>query len=142
MKKWLSIALVAVLCLLLAGCGVDEPVTENAVTTTAATTTTTTATTTTITTTATAATSTVTQDFLISEAEALELVQQHLGIYNGDHDPQTGFLMSWMLEESPTVEKPLYVFILRWLVETDGEPSHFSTINWLSVDAYTGTIIA
>lgn len=122
------------LCLLFTGCGETEQHEQEPSATTTTTTTTTTGTTTT--------TATEAQDFLISEDEALELVQQHLGIYNGDRDPETGFLMSWMLEESPTAEKPLYTFVLRWLVEQNGEASHWSTINWLSVDAYTGTIIA
>ena len=118
MKKWLSIALVAVLCLSLTACTAKETpdVTES--------------------TTATTASPYITEEQAIATAEA------HLGIQNGAVDEKTGFTMSYMVMQSPTEDNPIYVVALRWLVTVDGVPSNWSTLDTVEIDAVHGTIVA
>ena len=116
MKKWLSIALAAVLCLSLTACGAEEQpdVTESTPTTTASP--------------------------YITEEQAIATAEAHLGIQNGAVDEKIGFTMSYMVMQSPTEDNPIYVVALRWLVTVDGVPSNWSTLDTVEIDAVHGTI--
>ena len=116
MKKWLSIALVAVLCLSLTACGAKgtADVTESATTTTASP--------------------------YITEEQAITAAETHFGIQNGAVDDKTGFTMSYMVMQFPAEDKPIYVVALRWLVTVDGVPSNWSTLDTVEINAVDGTI--
>ena len=116
MKKWLSIALVAMLCLSLTACGAKETadVTESTTTTTASP--------------------------YITEEQAITAAETHFGIQNGAVDEKTGFTMSYMVMQSPAEDKPVYVVALRWLVTVDGVPSNWSTLDTVEINAVDGTI--
>ena len=116
MKKWLSIALVAVLCLSLTACTAEKTpdVTESTTTTTASP--------------------------YITEEQAIATAEAHLGIQNGAVDEKTGFTMSYMVMQSPTEDNPIYVVALRWLVTVDGVPANWSTLDTVEIDAVHGTI--
>ena len=117
MKKWLSIALVAVLCLSLTACTAEETpdVTESTTTTTTA-------------------------SPYITEEQAITAAETHFGIQNGAVDEKTGFTMSYMVMQSPAEDKPVYVVALRWLVTVDGVPANWSTLDTVEIDAVRGTI--
>ena len=112
MKK--SIGLLAItlgLCLLLVGCGAGADITE-------------------------------TPDAgFISEVEAIEIAEQHFGIENETRDEQTGYLISYAIEQTPTDEMPQYIVALQWLVEVDGQPSHQSRLDVVTIDAVSGNVV-
>lgn len=123
MKKALSILLM-LLFLLTAGCSLlpdtSDSGSDDVVTTT----------TTTTTTTASDATT------FITEEKAVELASDYWGVRPGDRDPDTGFLFSIMVFDTPTEENPQYKVALRWLVND----SHFSTVDQVLVNAVTGEV--
>lgn len=137
MKKRLC-GLLALACLLSAGCTAAphtdsaSPTTTTTATTTAATTTTTTA----------ATTTTTAARTWISEDRALAIAEQHWGIRSGDRDPKTGYLMTLMVRQTPTEETPEYRIVLQWLVEVDGQPSHQSMVDDVRIDAYSGEVLS
>lgn len=85
--------------------------------------------------------STPTQPTFISEERAIELAAKYWKIQPGDRDPDTGFMMSIHVMESPTQENAKYRMALRWLVEVNGEPANYSTLDTVNVDAVTGEIL-
>lgn len=139
MKKRLC-GLLALVCLLSAGC-TAAPHTDSDAPATTTTTTTTAATTTTTTTTA-ATTTTTTARTWIGEDRALAIAEQHWGIRSGDRDPKTGYLMTLMVRQTPTEETPEYRIVLQWLVEVDGQPSHQSMVDDVRIDAYSGEVLS
>lgn len=133
MKKWV---LLVVFCLLLTGCSLLPDTSgnsgEDAVTTTTTTTTTTTNTTAT----------TTTSPAFISEDRAMEIAADYWNFEYGDRDPDTGFLMTIMLFDTPTAEAPQYEAVLKWLVTNDENDAagHWSTVDWIWIDAITEEI--
>lgn len=122
----------------------STPTTVTTTTTTACTTTTTTTATTTLTTTTTTATTTTvttTTPVFITEEQAVAIAEQHWGIHNGDVAPETGFMMTISPLELPTADNPIYHIALRWLVEVDGQASHFSMVDSIRIDAVSGEVL-
>ena len=148
MKNWLCLVLCTLL-LLHVGCAalpkdapVDTPVSTTTTTTTAAPTTTVAPTTTTTTTEVpTKPTTTTTAPAFISQEQAVEIAEQYWDIRTGDRDPGTGFMMTVGPMVLPTAETPEYVIALRWLVEVDGQPSHFSMVDSIRIDAVSGEVL-
>lgn len=85
--------------------------------------------------------STPAQPTFISEERAIEIAAKYWNIQPGDRDPDTGFMMSIHVMESPTQENAKYRMALRWLVEVNGEPANYSTLDTINVDAVTGEIL-
>ena len=117
MKKWLSIALVAVLCLALTACGAEEkPATTES-------------------------TPTTTASPYIREEQAIAAAEAHFGIQNGTVDEKTGYTMAYMVMQTPTADHPTYVVALRWLVKVNGVPSNWSTLDTVEIEAVHGGIL-
>ena len=123
MKSVFSV-LLALLCLLTAGCSLLPDTSDGSSADGGATTTTTTAT-----------------SAFISEARAVEIAEQHWSIRSGDRAPETGFIMTVTVMESPTADNPVYRMAFQWLVEVDGQPSNYSLLDTVRIDAKTGEII-
>ena len=122
MKKILALtALALCLCLLLAGCGAQAAGGGD----TAATTTT-----------------AANASPYISEEQALAAAEAHFSIKAGTEDEQTGFLISYMVMQGPTEELPRYKVAMRWLVEVNGTPSNWSTLDIVEIDAKTGAVVS
>lgn len=83
---------------------------------------------------------TTTTSAYITEQQAVDFAAQYWNIQPGDKDPDTGFMLSIHTMEAPTADDPRYRMALRWLVETEGEASHYSTLDVVYVDAYTGAV--
>ena len=116
MKKMLSLtALALCLCLLMAGCGAQAADGDD-----------------------TAANASP----YISEEQALAAAEAHFGIKAGTEDAQTGFLISYMVMQGPTEELPRYKVAMRWLVEVNGTPSNWSTLDIVEIDAKTGAVVS
>lgn len=117
MKKMARIvALALCLCLLLSGCGAkakgfDD--TQSATTTTKG---------------------------LISEEEAIAIAEQHFGIKNGSRDDKTGYLIAYRVLTAATETNPVYHIGLQWLVEVEGEDSHWSMLDTVKIEAIHGGI--
>ena len=117
MKKIVSLlALALCFCLLLAGCGGKAGDGDNTATTT-------------------------TTRGLISEEEAIAIAEQHFGIENGSRDDKTGYLMSYRIVTPVTSGITTYRIALLWLVEVDGQASHWSTLDTVTIDAKTGAVL-
>lgn len=112
MKKMVSLLAIALcLCLLLVGCGADADTTE-------------------------------TPDAgFISETKAIEIAEKHFGIKNETRDDQTGYLITYAVIQAPTDEVPQYQVALQWLVEVDGQPSHQSRLDTVTIDAVSGNVV-
>ena len=74
------------------------------------------------------------------EQEALAIAAGYFGIEEGSRDPDTGYVMSYVILRTPTKENPTYEVALQWLVETDGAPSHQSRLDTVTIDAVYGGI--
>lgn len=121
MKKWI---LLVVFCLVLSGCSLlPDASDDNGENSTPTTTTT-----------------TDSSGFYISEDEALEIAADYWDFERGDRDPDTGFLFTIMLFDTPTAEAPQYKAVLQWLVDEDTSCAHWSTVDWIWIDAVTGAI--
>ena len=126
MKRWFSLWMVLVLCVALSGCGGTATEDTNSTTTT-----TTTATTTTV---------TMPNGFM-SEAQALSVAEGYWNIKSGDRDPDTGYVMSLVVIGTPTTDDPHYTVALQWMVEVDGQPSHQSRLDTVTIHAVNGGIL-
>ena len=116
MKKMARIAaLMLCLCLLLAGCGAADTHTDDSPATT-------------------------TTKGLISEEEAIAIAEQHFGIKNGSRDDATGYLIAYRVLTAATKTNPVYHIGLQWLVEVEGEDSHWSMLDTVKIDAIQGGI--
>ena len=115
MKKIISLlALTLCFCLLLAGCGGKAGDGDNAATTTTR--------------------------GLISEEEAIAIAEQHFGIENGSHDEKTGYLIAYRVLVAATETNPVYHIGLQWLVEVEGEDSHWSMLDTVKIEAIHGGV--
>ena len=74
------------------------------------------------------------QSSKITEEEAVLIASQHWGIKSGDKDEATGFPFLIMPVESSNDNIKI---ALKWLVEN----SHYSTIEIIEIDPYTGEIV-
>lgn len=74
----------------------------------------------------------------ISEEEALAITIEHYGMESGYVDPATGFPISYLVMDLATEEDPYYRVAIRWFV--DG--SHYSVVDWVYVDAFTGEVLS
>lgn len=144
MRKWLIFALAAVLCVTLMGCGEKEKEQEKEETTP----------------TQTSAHSTHPHDHThavgtphasagkttlpsrryIYLEEALEIAAEHYDIQPGDIHPQNGYEMSYAVVHPATTQEPYYIIRLQWLVLVDGNPSHWSELDRIRIDAFTGAV--
>lgn len=70
----------------------------------------------------------------ISEERAIEIAEKHWKIKNGDVDPENGYTYALIPQYS---ESGNYLIALAWLVENH----HYSTIDVIEIDAFTGKII-
>ena len=70
----------------------------------------------------------------ITEEKAIEIASQHWGIKSGDKDKATGFSFLIMPVESLNGNIKI---ALKWLVENH----HYSTVDIVEIDPYTGKII-
>lgn len=123
MKKWLILlALVVCLTAVMAGCGKQDAADGDTAPTT------------------TQNPNVPTKAKFISEDEAMAKAATHWNIRPGDRDPDNGYVFSLMTVETPTNDQPTYRVILRWLVEEEGEPSHYSTVDTVQIDAVTGEV--
>ena len=124
MKKWMLV-LTSVLCLtaVLAGCGKKDVAPDETVVITT-----------------TQNPNVPTKAKFISQDEALAKAADHWGIRPGERDPDTGYLFTLMAAETPTNDRPTYLVRLCWLVEAEGEPSHYSTVDTVQIDAVTGAV--
>lgn len=77
----------------------------------------------------------------ISKEQAIEIASKYWKIQPGDRDPDTGFVLSIHVMEEPTQENAKYRMALRWLVEVDGQPANYSTLDIINVDAITGEVL-
>ncbi|MBQ8684270.1 MAG: hypothetical protein IJ518_07130 [Clostridia bacterium] len=77
---------------------------------------------------------------LISESEALEIAADHFGIEAGSYDEKTGYMMSYRVLQVATLDNPYYRVALQWMVEMDGNPSHQSMLDTVTIDALTGKV--
>lgn len=88
-------------------------------------------------------TTTTTAAVFITEKKAVSIAEQYWGVKNGDIDPEMGFKMAIVPMESPTADNPTYRIALRWLVvDDDGQPSHYSTLDFVRIDAITGKVLS
>ena len=72
----------------------------------------------------------------ISEEKALSIASKHWNIQPGDRDPNTGYMMSLLVAETPSAASPWYHVTLQWLV---GD-AHFSKLDDVWIDAVTGAV--
>lgn len=70
----------------------------------------------------------------ITEDEALEIACRFWEVTPGEVDPETGFPMAVGIIQTPTDSDPVYKASVRWLVDN----SHWSTLDQVTIDAYTG----
>ena len=144
MKKWLSIVLTALLCVALVGCAEQEKPADST-STTSAPAAASSAASTTSTASKPAAPSHTTQPtvspIFITEEDALGIAALHFGIEPGTIAPETGYVMSYRVLQSPTEDDPRYKVALQWLVMVDGQPSHQSVLDFVYIDAYHGQVI-
>ena len=84
-------------------------------------------------------TTTTTAGFF-DEQEALAIAEEYFGIEAGSRDPDTGYLLSYVIVRTPTKENPTYEVALQWLVEVEGTPSHQSRLDTVTIDAVYGGI--
>jgi len=70
----------------------------------------------------------------ITEEEAIEIASQYWGIKSGDKDEETGFQFFIMPVDSSNDNIRI---ALKWLVENQ----HYSTVDSVEIDPYTGKII-
>ena len=121
MKKWI---LLVVFCLVLSGCSLlpdasdDNGENSTPTTTTAA----------------------ADFDSFISQDQAMEIASDYWNFKRGDRDPDTGFLFTVHLFDTPTAEAPQYQAALQWLVDEDTSCAHWSAVDWIWIDAITGAI--
>lgn len=117
MKKWMRIvALMLCATLLLAGCGNKNSEEESKKTV-------------------------GTRKNHLTEDQIMTAAANHWNIKPGDRDPETGYLFSIMVLDHPTYENPTYRVVLRWLVKTEGETSHYSIVDTILLDAMTGEVL-
>ena len=83
---------------------------------------------------------TTTTKGLISEEEAIAIAEQHFGIKNGSRDDATGYLIAYRVLTAATKTNPVYHIGLQWLVEVEGEDSHWSMLDTVKIDAIQGGI--
>lgn len=74
------------------------------------------------------------RDTFMSESEAIEYASDYWDYEEGDVSEESGFPIAIQVQDGPTEENPYYTLALRWLVEN----SHWSTIDLVHVNAYTG----
>lgn len=121
MKSLAFLLALVMLCTLAAGCREEDTAApDNTTTTTAA--------------------PTTAAPTLLSEEQALALATAHWDVQEGERDPETGFELSVGLMALPTDEAPYYVAVFRWLVVYEDAPSHYSNLDTIKIDAYTGAI--
>ena len=77
---------------------------------------------------------------LISESEALEIAADHFGIEAGSRDTATGYVMSYQVQQAATLDNPYSRVALQWMVELDGNPSHQSVLDTVTIDAISGKV--
>ena len=138
MRKWLIFALVAVLCVTLMGCGKKELEETTPTQTTAPSTHDHTHAV--GTTHASAGKTTLPSRRYIYREEALKIAAEHYDIQPGDINPQNGYEMSYAVVHPATTQEPYYIIRLQWMVLVDGNPSHWSELDRIRIDAFTGAV--
>lgn len=123
MKRFLSIVLIALLCVTLIGCGKKED--KSAKKTTAST------------------------SAFIGEAEAIAAAEKHFGVKNGSVDKESGNEIALRVVVSATDGSPTYLVALQHFVENSGEnngeeeilgDSYWITKDTVRIDAKTGEV--
>lgn len=81
----------------------------------------------------------VQENRFLTEDEVLAIACAYWDTQPGDINSDTGFLMGIQIMDGPTEDNPQYLVALRWLVD-DGTSAWWSTLDMISVDAYTGAV--
>lgn len=125
MKKWLCIVTLAAMCVTLAGWNVaaqkvaQAPAADDGVAVTAP-----------------VEEAKEPASYPISVEKALGIAADYFGIEPGTIDSKTGYEMSYRIIHVPAAEEPYYTVALQWLVMVDGQPSHQSVLDTLTIMSY------